>query len=163
MVSLLSFIRRISAFTFLLDTVLAFNHQSLPAVCRQRTTFHFAKVQGLHHTYHKARRFLVVLRVNDDGWGEEIDDDDDDDDEKNVSSSALSSTFEVDKLQELRALQSKTTSGGRSSKTMQSAANTSEPDLFIPIFSIVALLGLFGSYGYEMARLASRGELYLPW
>lgn len=147
--------------TFLRNTVLALNHQSLPAVCRrQRTTFPFAKIQGLHHRYHKARQFLVVLRDNDDGWGEEIDNDNEE--EKNVSSSALSSTFEVDKLQELRALQSKTTSGERSSKTMQSAANNSEPDLFIPIFSIVALLGLFGSYGYEMARLASRGELYLP-
>jgi len=38
-----------------------------------------------------------------------------------------------------------------------------ERDLFIPIFSIVSLLGLFGAYGYEMFRLASRGELYLPW
>lgn len=147
---------------FLRNTVLALNHQSLPAVCRrQRTTFPFAKIQGLYHRYHKARQFLVVLRDNDDGWGGEIDDNDNEE-EKNVSSSALSSTFEVDKLQELRALQSKTTSGERSSKTMQSAANNSEPDLFIPIFSIVALLGLFGSYGYEMARLASRGELYLP-
>jgi hypothetical protein len=38
-----------------------------------------------------------------------------------------------------------------------------ERDLFIPIFSIVSLAGLFGSYGYEMLRLYSRGELYLPW
>lgn len=38
-----------------------------------------------------------------------------------------------------------------------------DPDMFIPIFSLVSILGLFGSYGYEMMRLASRGELYLPW
>lgn len=38
-----------------------------------------------------------------------------------------------------------------------------ERDLFIPIFAIVSLLGLFGAYGYETLRLASRGELYLPW
>ena len=38
-----------------------------------------------------------------------------------------------------------------------------ERDLFIPIFSIVSLLGLFGAYGYEMLRLYLRGELYLPW
>lgn len=38
-----------------------------------------------------------------------------------------------------------------------------ERDLFIPIFAVVSLLGLFGSYGYEMMRLSSRGELYLPW
>ena len=35
-------------------------------------------------------------------------------------------------------------------------------DLFIPIFAIVSLIGLFGAYGYEMLRLYSRGELYLP-
>jgi hypothetical protein len=36
-------------------------------------------------------------------------------------------------------------------------------DMFIPIFSLVSLAGLFGTYGYEMLRLYSRGELYLPW
>ena len=36
-------------------------------------------------------------------------------------------------------------------------------DMFIPIFAVVSILGLFGSYGYEMIRLNSRGELYLPW
>jgi hypothetical protein len=38
-----------------------------------------------------------------------------------------------------------------------------ERDTFIPIFAVVSIMGLFGSYAYEMARLASRGELYLPW
>lgn len=37
-----------------------------------------------------------------------------------------------------------------------------ERDLFIPIFAVVSLLGLFGAYGYEMLRLYFRGELYLP-
>lgn len=37
-----------------------------------------------------------------------------------------------------------------------------ERDLFIPIFSTVSLVGLFAAYGYEMLRLYSRGELYLP-
>jgi hypothetical protein len=41
--------------------------------------------------------------------------------------------------------------------------NEPQRDLFIPIFAIVAIVGLLGSYGYEMMRLASRGELYLPW
>jgi len=41
--------------------------------------------------------------------------------------------------------------------------NKQERDLFIPIFSIVSLAGLFGAYGYEMLRLYLRGELYLPW
>ena len=38
-----------------------------------------------------------------------------------------------------------------------------ERDLFIPIFALVSLTGLFGSYAYELLRLYSRGELYLPW
>jgi hypothetical protein len=38
-----------------------------------------------------------------------------------------------------------------------------ERDLFIPIVSLVSLAGLFGTYTYEMLRLYSRGELYLPW
>ncbi|KAL3781265.1 hypothetical protein HJC23_012815 [Cyclotella cryptica] len=36
-------------------------------------------------------------------------------------------------------------------------------DLFIPIFTLVAVVGFAGLYGYEMLRLYSRGELYLPW
>ena len=42
-------------------------------------------------------------------------------------------------------------------------AETQERDLFIPIFTLVSLAGLFGAYGYEMLRLYLRGELYLPW
>jgi len=59
---------------------------------------------------------------------------------------------------------------GTSSSEMSNILNESETDvvvkerdLFIPIVSIVSLLGLFGAYGYEMLRLYSRGELYLPW
>jgi hypothetical protein len=45
----------------------------------------------------------------------------------------------------------------------QPANQEPERDFFIPIFSLVSLAGLFGSYAYEMLRLNSRGELYLPW
>lgn len=38
-----------------------------------------------------------------------------------------------------------------------------ERDYVIPIFAIVSLAGLFGTYAYEIIRLWSRGELYLPW
>ena len=37
-----------------------------------------------------------------------------------------------------------------------------DDDLFIPIFALVSIGGLLGAYGYEMIRLYSRGELYLP-
>ena len=38
-----------------------------------------------------------------------------------------------------------------------------EKDLFIPMFALVSIAGFFGLYTYEMLRLYSRGELYLPW
>ena len=38
-----------------------------------------------------------------------------------------------------------------------------ERDLFIPIVTLVSVIGFTGLYGYEMLRLYSRGELYLPW
>mmetsp|Transcript_19672 Transcript_19672/g.48361 ORF Transcript_19672/g.48361 Transcript_19672/m.48361 type:complete len:153 (-) Transcript_19672:766-1224(-) len=65
-----------------------------------------------------------------------------------------------EKTKELRALQN---SRQASPPSRTQSAPEGERDLFIPIFAIVSLLGLFGSYGYEMMRLASRGELYLPW
>lgn len=77
---------------------------------------------------------------DDDGWG-------------------TSSDFLEDKTKELRALQ---TAEPRSN-VQSGSDDPQERDFFIPIFAIVSLLGLFGSYGYEMVRLASRGELYLPW
>ena len=51
----------------------------------------------------------------------------------------------------------------RQQQDIKNNTNGKERDLFIPIFSIVSLLGLFGAYGYEMLRLNSLGELYLPW
>ena len=69
-----------------------------------------------------------------------------------------------DKAKELRQLQNARnveSSNYRSSPPRQTPEI--DRDFFIPIFSIVSLAGLFGSYGYEMLRLYSRGELYLPW
>jgi hypothetical protein len=43
------------------------------------------------------------------------------------------------------------------------ASPKEERDLFIPIFAVVSLAGLFGTYAYELIRLYIRGELYLPW
>jgi hypothetical protein len=81
----------------------------------------------------------------DDGWG----------DDGVVDSSTLE-----DKTKELRQLQQ-----AAFSRSSRQARSTEEPerDFFIPIVAVVSLMGLFGSYGYEMVRLASRGELYLPW
>lgn len=35
-------------------------------------------------------------------------------------------------------------------------------DQFIPIFALISLAGLVGTYAYEMVRLYLAGELYLP-
>jgi hypothetical protein len=73
---------------------------------------------------------------DDDGWGE----------------------TQVDQQQVLQELRE-----SPKAVTTPSSSTTPERDLFIPIFALVSLAGLFGAYGYEMLRLASRGELYLPW
>jgi len=81
---------------------------------------------------------------SDDGWGTPL--------------SLEDKTIELRKLQEER----RGVSANLESLDQQ-RTNESERDLFIPVFSLVAIAGLFGSYGYEMLRLYSRGELYLPW
>ncbi|KAL3931784.1 MAG: hypothetical protein SGBAC_011147 [Bacillariaceae sp.] len=84
----------------------------------------------------------AIPNDDDDGWGTSGND-----------------SFD-EKTKELRALQN---SRQASPPSRTKNAPEGERDLFIPIFAIVSLLGLTGSYGYEMMRLASRGELYLPW
>lgn len=64
---------------------------------------------------------------------------------------------------ELRSLQEERNPVQTSGDREQNDPDEQEHDLFIPIFALVSLAGLFGAYGYEMLRLASRGELYLPW
>jgi hypothetical protein len=81
----------------------------------------------------------------DDGWGDDNDD---------GSSSPATAQ---------KGNQSTSNSGERSRVSTTKPSAPEERDLFIPIFSLVSLAGLFGSYGYEMLRLYSRGELYLPW
>jgi len=99
----------------------------------------------------------------DDGWG------------RSSSSSEASTTppkknsFETDqKLRELRYLREEASRKASSSYEPSGGAggggssSGGDRDLFIPILSVVSLMGLFGAYGYETLRLASRGELYLP-
>jgi hypothetical protein len=81
------------------------------------------------------------------------------DDDAKLSTSPTSS--QEDELESLRAQVSSKTKNNKQIP-IQGGENT-ERDLFIPIFAIVSLVGLFGAYGYEMLRLYSRGELYLPW
>jgi len=49
------------------------------------------------------------------------------------------------------------------SRMTSTGSQEQERDLFIPIFTLVSIIGFFGAYAYESFRLYSLGELYLPW
>ena len=95
---------------------------------------------------------------DDDGWGEEP--------SKITSEPVLTSSESdmISKSKELQRLQNDI-SAKRNDKVNSSPlrGGGEERDLFIPIFSLIAVIGFTGLYGYEMLRLYSRGELYLPW
>jgi cobalamin biosynthesis Mg chelatase CobN len=99
----------------------------------------------------------------DDGWGEN----DNTTSATNTSSSSTKNSETVSKERELSTLRSqieaKSNPSSNNVNSNSSVNNASEErDLFIPIFAVISLAGLFGAYGYEMFRLYSRGELYLP-
>jgi hypothetical protein len=105
-----------------------------------------------------SRQPLVMLRMSDDGgWY--------DDDENSISDVEVRSQ-ELRSLQKARQSSRQTTQQQQQQKLDLSSSNKNnqepERDLFIPIFALVSILGFAGLYGYEMLRLASRGELYLP-
>jgi hypothetical protein len=97
--------------------------------------------------------------IDDDGWGDK---------KTTVASEPMLSFRDSDRIaksKELEGLKS-----GMVAKQRKDGKNTSSTsgdmanrDIFIPIFTLVAVVGFVGLYGYEMLRLYSRGELYLPW
>ena len=89
--------------------------------------------------------------ADDDGWGDEP---------TQSSSERISKSQELAKLQnDLATKQNRQVSTGSQS----SGSDSGERDLFIPIVTLISVMGFTGLYGYEMLRLYSRGELYLPW
>lgn len=74
---------------------------------------------------------------------------------------SLSKEKELESLRSQMATKN-SSSSPRSDGMSSSSSTETERDLFIPIFAVVSLAGLFGAYGYEILRLYSRGELYLP-
>jgi hypothetical protein len=71
-----------------------------------------------------------------------------------------------DRSRELAMLQEDLASKREVRKSLDSRTAKSggeEKDLFIPIVTLVSVIGFTGLYGYEMLRLYLRGELYLPW
>lgn len=94
------------------------------------------------------------MNTNDDGWGDVTSD----------SVEPASDTERSVKSKELEMLQNDLSAKrGDTFKSQAASNNKEEKDLFIPIFTLVSVIGFTGLYGYEMLRLYSRGELYLPW
>ena len=89
----------------------------------------------------------------DDGWGDSV--------------STTTSSDRISKSQELASLQNDMAMKQQNKSTQSSPSadmsESKERDLFIPIFTLVSVIGFSGLYGYEMLRLYSKGELYLPW
>mmetsp|Transcript_31632 Transcript_31632/g.66534 ORF Transcript_31632/g.66534 Transcript_31632/m.66534 type:complete len:175 (+) Transcript_31632:193-717(+) len=97
----------------------------------------------------------------DDGWGDEKV-------ETSISPAESSASAQpsdrISKSQELARLQNDMATKRTSNSVKSSGTNDGgERDMFIPIVTLVSVIGFTGLYGYEMLRLYSRGELYLPW
>ncbi|GFH51254.1 hypothetical protein CTEN210_07730 [Chaetoceros tenuissimus] len=126
-------------------------HTRKAAINTQRISY---KLKSKQHSYQVPNYVqdsfrLLMTAGDDDGWG----------DDAKLSTSPSSS--QEDELESLRAQVSSKTKNDKQNQI--AGDDNTERDLFIPIFAIVSLVGLFGAYGYEMLRLYSRGELYLPW
>ena len=96
-------------------------------------------------------------QTDDDGWGDSM----------STTTAAEASSDRISKSQELANLQNDIAMKQQNRGTMRSSSaginEEKERDLFIPIFTLVSVIGFTSLYGYEMLRLYSRGELYLPW
>ena len=111
------------------------------------------------------RRWAKDVKTNsddeDDGWGTEVQN------KANEPANAKETEGLMYKRQQQRELEAlrNEASDKASSTNMASPSSSDEPerDAFIPIFALISLMGLFGSYGFEMLRLYNKGELYLPW
>ena len=99
-----------------------------------------------------------IVDNDDDGWG-----DSSSSSVESLSSSALSDKIsqnkELARLQEGRQNKSKYSP----STSNNNGSGSGERDLFIPVVTLISVIGFSSLYGYEMLRLYARGELYLPW
>ena len=123
--------------------------------------------QGCWRTRHRkilSQRFgsRIVLKAveseeeEDDGWGDSV----------SSTTATSSSSDRISKSKELANLQNDMAMKQQNKSSQSSSTErieNEERDLFIPIVTLVSVIGFTGLYGYEMLRLYSRGELYLPW
>jgi hypothetical protein len=89
-------------------------------------------------------RLAIPPSEDGDGWG----------DDESSSSDRENALRELDRLRQPK---------GSQPSSQRGITGNSEPDYFIPMFTLVAIAGFAGAYAYEFAGLYSRGELYLPW
>lgn len=95
--------------------------------------------------------------AEDDGW---------EDEKVGEKGSEATISDKISKSQELQRLQNDLANkqSNQSSNSVNSGPNNGgDRDLFIPIVALVSVIGFSSLYAYETLRLASRGELYLPW
>ncbi len=93
---------------------------------------------------------------DDNGWDNEVGED----------NSELPLDRKSDRGRELAMLREALANkrGGRQSfDSVRVKGGGDEKDLFIPIITLVSVIGFTGLYGYKMICLYSRGDLYLPW
>lgn len=143
-------------------TSLFHNLQNTPAgpiiVPRRSST----QSQSSREYFLQGRDNLIRLNLREMENADDIDNDDDgwgDGDDVVIG-------LNSDRSRELAMLQEDLASKREVRKSLDSRTAKSggeEKDLFIPIVTLVSVIGFTGLYGYEMLRLYLRGELYLPW
>ena len=108
---------------------------------------------------------LIEEDEDDDGWGDggtvvsNISTDD-----SSIPSDKISKNKELARLQDdIAAKQNKNNIDSVNSRVRDINSGSGEKDLFIPVVTLISVIGFTSLYGYEMLRLYSRGELYLPW
>ena len=124
---------------------------------RYTTTYTFGRNCNLY------KMSLSEEDDEDDGWGDgsavvsNLSTDD-------SSSDKISQNKELARLQDdIAAKQNKNNIDSVNSRVRDINSGSGEKDLFIPIVTLISVIGFTSLYGYEMLRLYLRGELYLPW
>ena len=140
---------------FQINTPLCLNQFRHPAIIRPGTNIHIVSMRT-SCKMNLSDRESANDGDDDDGWGN-----------NEVGSNSDSSIEkQSDRNRELTMLQEDIANKREGRKALDSATakvHGEEKDLFIPIVTLVAVIGFAGLYGYEMVRLYARGELYLPW
>ena len=92
----------------------------------------------------------------DDGWGEDAG-------AVDPAPDPAPPADRISQSRELARLQDAMATKRNGQRAADPAAKSREKDMFIPIVTVVSVVGFASLYGYEMLRLYSRGGLYLPW